>query len=230
MPPHEVGDVYYSLGWDLKLRERYPEAEGAYGQALQIYKKDAEAKCDQSAVYGELAAVKDHGGDPQGSLALYQQAYDGLKGCEGPDSRGALEQRDRMAGALVKIGRGAEAVPIIEGVMPAWRKVAGSSADLAEPLEVLAKAYLATGSFAQAEATATELFTVEDGKVAATDRRLGEAQLLWARALVGQQSYAESLQHVEKAAKLLVGGTSPDAALADAKAKQVLAEVQGHLR
>ncbi len=230
LPPHEVGDVFYSLGWDLKLRQDYAAAEAAYTQALQIYKNDAAAACDLSAVYGELAALTDRSGDPAGSLELYGQAYDGLKACEGPESRGALEQQARMTEALVKVGRAADALTMIEGAMPAWRKLAGKSADMAEPLEALAKAYLANGKFDQAETTAKEIFSMLDGKVAPADRRLGEAQLLWARALLGHKSYAEALPHAQKAAKVLAGGTSPDAVLADAKAVQVLAEVQGHLR
>jgi eukaryotic-like serine/threonine-protein kinase len=89
LPPHEVGDVLYTLGWDLKNRDRYTESEAAYNRALAVYRKDAEAKCDQSAVYGELAAVKDLGGDPKGSLPLYQQAYEGVRGSREPLGAGA---------------------------------------------------------------------------------------------------------------------------------------------
>jgi len=229
VPPHEVGDVLYALGWDLKQREQYAESEATYSKALQIYMQDAEAKCDQSAVYGELAQVKDMGGDPQASLPIYRQAYDGLKACEGPESRAVLEQQDRMAGALIELGRAKEALPMLESILPAWRKVAGSSPDLAEPLYFLTWAQIETGQFAQAEGSAKELFDVQDGKVASTDRRIGEAQLLWARALVGEHRDAEALPHAEMAAKLLVQGSSATSQQKDAQAQKLLRELQSRL-
>jgi tetratricopeptide (TPR) repeat protein len=226
LPPHEVGDVLYSLGWDLKIRERYAESEAVYNRALAVYMKDPQAKCDQSAVYGELAAVKDLGGDPQGSLPLYRQAYDGVKACEGADSRAALEQQDRMAGAMIKVGRAKEALPMLESILPAWRKLAGTSPDMAEPLSYLTRAYVALGRYAEAEESAKEFFEVQDGKVAPSDRRIGEAQLLWARALIGEHREAEALPHAQAAGKLLVNGTSADAKQWDAQAQTVLQEAQ----
>jgi serine/threonine-protein kinase len=229
LPPHEVGDVFYSLGWDLKMRERYAEAEAAYNQSLSVYMKDTQAKCDLSAVYGELASVKDRSGDPLASLPLYTQAYDGLKACEGAESRGALEQRDRMAGALIKVGRAAEGLSMIEDAMPGWRKIAGSSPDLAEPLVVLSRAYIETGKFAEAEKAAKELFDVQDGKVSPTDARVGEAQLLWAQALTKQLRYADAMAHAELAVKLLETGRSPHARQMQSQAQEVLSDARRHL-
>jgi serine/threonine protein kinase len=230
MPPHEVGDVFYSLGWDLKGRERFAEAETAYNQALQVYMKDAQAKCDQSAVYGELASVKDRSGAPQASLPLYQRAWDGLKACSGPDSRGALEQQDRFAGALLELNRAKEALPLIESSLPAWRKVAGASPDLAEPLAVLTRAYLATQQPVKAQASAEEFFSVLHGKVPADDRRLGESQLDWAQSLLAQNQPREALPHAEAAAKLLTNGKSPQATQLDQDARKSLATAQSQLK
>jgi serine/threonine protein kinase len=229
LPPHEVGDVLYTLGWDLKMREQYAESEAVYTKALAIYSQDAQAKCDQSAVYGELAQVKDKGGDPQGSLPIYKRAFDGLKDCEGPESRAALEQEDRMAGALIELGRAREALPMLEGILPAWRKIAGSSPDLAEPLYFLAWAQVETGQFEQGEASARELFSVQDGRVASTDRRIGEAQLLWARALVGEHRDAEALPHAQMAAKLLAKGISSNSQRRDAQAQSLLQDLASRL-
>jgi len=86
------------------------------------------------------------------------------------------------------------------------------------------------GQFAEAEATARELFSVQDGKVASTDRRIGEAQLLWARALVGEHRDTEALPHAEMAAKLLVGGVSAHSQQQDAQAQNVLRDLQTRLR
>jgi serine/threonine-protein kinase len=229
LPSHEVGDVFYTLGWDLKNRERYGEAESAYNRALSVYLRDDEAKCDQSSTYGELAAVKDLGGDPRGSLPLYQQAYEGVKACEGADSRAALEQQDRMAGAMIKVGRAKEALPLLESILPAWRKLAGTGPDMAEPLSYLTRAYVALGKFADAEKSAMEFFEVQDGKVAPTDRRIGEAQLLWARALMGEHRDAEALPHAQAAVTLLHGGSSNDAKQMDMQAAALLAELRALL-
>jgi eukaryotic-like serine/threonine-protein kinase len=226
LPSHEIGDVYYSLGWDQRLRENYAEAEAAYTQSMQIYMRDAAAKCDLSAVYGELASLKHRRGDPQGSLPLYQQAYDGLTSCEGPESRGALEQQARMGGALIEIGRAKQALPMLEASMPAWRKVAGSSPDLAEPLLVLARAYVNTGNFDAAERTAKEALEVQAGKVAANDRRIGIGQWLWAEALSGQNRFPEALPHAEIAARILTNGVAADARAIDARAQKTLANVR----
>ena len=57
--------------------------------------------------------------------------------------------------------------------MPAWRKSAGESPDLANPLNFLAMAYLATGNYAQAEKTAEESVHVLAGKVGPEDHRTG---------------------------------------------------------
>jgi tetratricopeptide (TPR) repeat protein len=230
LPPHEFGDLLYTLGYAFKLRERYAESEASYDKALAVYMQDAHAKCDQSAVYGELAQVKDLGGSPQASLPIFRQAYEGIKACEGPESRAALEQQDRMAGALIELGRAKEALPTLEAILPGWRKIAGSSPDLAEPLYFLAWAQVEAGQFAEAEATARELFSVQDGKVASTDRRIGEAQLLWARALVGEHRDTEALPHAEMAAKLLVGGVSAHSQQQDAQAQNVLRDLQTRLR
>jgi serine/threonine-protein kinase len=225
LPRHETADVLYALGWDLKERERFEEAEPVFKEVLAIYSQDSQAKCDQSATYGELAFVTEGRGDVQGSLPMYQRAYEGLKECAGADSRGTLEQQDRMAGALIELGRAAEAVPLVEQSLPGWRRIAGGTPDLAEPLYVLARAYVETGRFADAEKVAEELYSVQHGKVADTDRRIGMAQLMWARALAGEQRADDALAHAQAAARLLTQGTSLEAKRVDAEAQKVLAEV-----
>lgn len=229
LPPRETADVLYSLGWDLKQRERFDEAEPIYQQALQIYMQDPQAQCDQSAVYGELAFLTDARGDIEQSLPMYQKAYDGEKACSGAESRATLEQWDRMAGALTKLGRAHQSLPMLEQAMPAWRKVAGSSPDLAEPLYFLARAQVETGHFQEAEKTAIELFQVQDGKVSKTDRHIGAAHLLWARALAGEHRDQEALPHAEIATKLLHDGASHDAKQMDAEARRTLRELRSKL-
>ena len=61
---------------------------------------------------------------------------------------------------------------MIETAMPAWRKMLGSSPDLAEPLYFLSKAYVETGRFQDGEKAAQELVAVQEGKVAPTDQTI----------------------------------------------------------
>jgi tetratricopeptide (TPR) repeat protein len=126
----------------------------------------------------------------------------------------------------MKLGRAKEALPMMETAIPIWRKLDGGSPDFAEPLYFLSKAYVMTGHFEEAEKGAKEMMAVQEGKVAATDRRFGATHMIWAEALAGQHKYAEALPHAQMADKLLVNAISPGAKLMSAEAHQVLVDVQ----
>ncbi|MGB7546475.1 MAG: protein kinase [Terracidiphilus sp.] len=229
LSPRETADALYMLGEDLELRGRLDEAERALDQALQVYGQDPLALCDQSAVYGDLAYVTEMRGKVLASLPLYQRAYDGYAKCSGAGSRGALTQQEYLAGALMKLGRAREALPMMEASMPTWRKMLGSSPDLAEPLYFLCKAYIDTGHFQDGEKVAGELVAVQAGRVAPTDRRFGASHLLWAQALAGQHRDQEALPHAEIADRLLANAVSPGAKLMGAEAHQLLVNIQSRL-
>jgi len=230
LSPRETADALYTLGEDLELRGRLDEAERAFNEALQVYNQDPAALCEQSEVFGDLAYVTEQRGDVPASIPVYQRAYDGYTKCSGAESRGALTEQEYMAGALMKLGRAKEALPMMEAAMPAWRKMLGYSPDLSEPLYFLSKAYVETGHFEQGEKVAVELVAVQEGKVAPTDRRFGASHLLWAQALVGQHRDREALPHAEIADQLLaMGAVSPGGKLMGAEAHQVLVEIQSRL-
>jgi serine/threonine-protein kinase len=230
LSPRETADALYTLGEDLELRGRLDEAERAFNEALQVYSQDPAALCEQSEVFGDLAYVTEQRGDVPASIPVYQRAYDGYTKCSGAESRGALTEQEYMAGALMKLGRAKEALPMMEAAMPAWRKMLGYSPDLSEPLYFLSKAYVETGHFEQGEKVAVELVAVQEGKVAPTDRRFGASHLLWAQALVGQHRDREALPHAEIADQLLaMGAVSPGGKLMGAEAHQVLVEIQSRL-
>ena len=227
LPPHEAADALYSLGSDLELRGQLDQAEPLYQQALQIYNQDPSELCDQSQVYGDMAYLHEMKGDIKGSLPLYQRSYDGYIACSGSESRGALTAVDYLAGSLIKLGRAQEAVPLLEKALPPWRKIAGSSPDLAEVLFFLAEAYVDTGRYANGEKTAQELIAVQEGKVAPTDRRIGASQLILARALTGENRTREALPHAQIADKLLtVNAVSAGAKAMSAQAHQLLTDLQ----
>ena len=230
LSPHETADALYNLGSDLELRGSLDEAEQVFLQASQIYSQDPSALCDQSEVFGDIAYINDMRGNIPASLPLYQRAYDGYKQCSGPESRGALTEQEYLAGALIKLGRPQEALPMMEAAMPIWRKMIGNSPDLAEPLNFLALADVETGHDAEGEKAAQEMVEVQTGKVEASDRRFGASHMLWARALAGQGKYREALTHAEIADRLLAqGAVSAGAKKAGADAHNELLAIQSKL-
>ena len=79
----------------------------------------------------------------------------------------------------------------------------------------------------EALACAQEMQTVQQGKIAPTDRRMGGVHLIWAEALAGQHKYAEALPHAEQAEKLLTANAvSPGAKAMGAEAHQLLLDVR----
>jgi len=230
LSPHETADALYNLGSDLELRGSLDEAEQVFRQALQVYGEDPSVLCEQSEVFGDLAYISDMRGNIPASLPLYQSAYDGYKQCSGPDSRGTLTEEEYLAGALIKLGRAREAYPMMVASMPKWRKMLGSSPDLAEPLNFMALADVETGHFMEGEKAAQEMVEVQTGKVEASDRRFGASHLLWARALAGQGRYREALPHAELADTLLNrGAVSAGAKKAGSDAHSELLEIQSKL-
>jgi serine/threonine protein kinase/tetratricopeptide (TPR) repeat protein len=231
LPERETAAALTALGDDLELRGRLDEAEKPYREALAVYEKDPLALCDRSEAYNDLGSIVEMRGDPQGSLPLYQQAYDGYKQCTGADSRGALSSQEYIASVLMKLGRAKEALPIMQATLPAWRKLDGKSADFSEPLWYYARANLATGNFAEAEKAAIELDAVQNGKIAPTDRRMGASHMLMAEALAGEHHYAEALPHAVIADRLLyTTGVSPGAKLMGNEAHKTLIDIQAKVQ
>jgi serine/threonine-protein kinase len=230
LPPHETADALSDLASDLQVRGNLREAEQVFRQALQLYGEDPAALCDQSEVYGDLAYITQMSGDVAASIPIFERAYDGYKRCSGPESRGALSEQEFLAGALIKLGRAQEALPMMETAMPVWRKILGTGPDLSEPLNFLSLAEIATGHYTQGEEHAREMVEVQTGKVAPTDRRFGASHLLWARALAGQHRYQAALPHAEIADKLLAqNAVSVGAKQTSAEAHQLLLDIQSKL-
>ena len=230
LPERETAYAIYMLASDFEERGRLDEAEQLIHEAIAIYGREPYAICDQSEMYADLAYISGARGDVEASLPLYQKAYEGYKACSGPDNKGTLVVEDYMAGAMIKLGRAKEAVAMLEASMPAWRKVAGSSPDLANPLHYLAVGYVDTGQYAQAEKTAEELVKVQEGKVAPDDHRMGSSQLVWARALAGEHRYQEALPHAEIADRVLAQTVlSPSQKQTSSDAHVVLLDIQSKL-
>ena len=230
LPERETAYAIYMLASDFEVRGQLDDAERLINEAIAIYGREPYAMCDQSEMYADLGYIRAARGEFEASIPLYQKAYDGYRRCSGPENRGTLVVGDYMAGAMLRAGKTKEAITLLESSMPAWRKVAGSSPDLSNPLHFLANAYVDTGQYAEAEKTAEELVKVQEGKVAADDHRMGSSHLVWARALVGERRYQEALPHAEIADRVL-GQTliSPTQKQASAQAHQVLLDIRSKL-
>jgi serine/threonine-protein kinase len=197
------------LASDLVLRGLVVEAKPIFQQLLALYVPDPLAVCDRSGVYGWLAWIDDATGDLPSSLAQFRKAYDGYVACAGPDSRGALEELPYWADALIKSGRAAEALAMLEPALPTWRRIAGH-ADQSDMLYFLTRAYLATGRNTEAAAYATELLALLDGNLAPDSRDIGAAHMVLGEALAAQGRYREATPHAREAVRLLVASAVSD--------------------
>jgi serine/threonine-protein kinase len=204
LAPRDVELALYYLGMDLQLRGLSADANPIFERLLTLYGDDPLALCDRSAVYGWIAWIDATHGDPAESLAVYKKAYDGFIACAGPDSPGALDQLPYWADALTRLSRATEAVQLLESAMPTWRRVVGGSSDNSDMLYFLARAYIATGRYRDAESTARELLALLTGRVADQERSLGTAHLVLAEALAGQHRDREALPHADTAVAILI--------------------------
>jgi len=193
----------YYLAMDLQLGGLGVDAKPIFERLLTLYADDPLALCDRSAVYGWIAWIDDRNGDSAGSLAIYKKAYDGFIECEGPDSPDALDELPSWADALMHLSRANEAVQLLENAMPTWRRVVGGSTDNSDMLYSLARAYVATARYRDAETAAQELLVLLTGKVSPKDRSLGTAHLVLAEALAAQHRDREALPHADAAVTIM---------------------------
>jgi len=204
LPARETSLALYTLASDLYMRGRALEAKPIFNELLPLYEGDPLALCSRSEIYGWLAWIANTTGSAPESLPLFRQSYEGYVACAGADSRGALDELPYWAEALMRSGRAAEAVSMLETALPTWRRVVGDSSDESEMLYFLARGYIATGRFTDAERTANELLGKITGRLAPDGRVIGTAQLVLGQALAGQGRYLEALPHAKLAVDLLV--------------------------
>ena len=204
LAPRDAARALYYLGSDLYLRGASLEAKPIFEKLLPLYRGDPLALCDRSEIYGWLAWIDNTTGSIGASLPLFRRAYDGYVRCSGADSRGALDQLPYWADALIRSGRAADAVRMLEAALPTWRRVIGGGSDQAEMLYYLARGYIATHRYVEAEGLANELLHRLEGRLAPDDRTIGLAQLALGEALAGEHRYADAAPHAEAAVRLLV--------------------------
>jgi serine/threonine protein kinase len=213
LPVQETALALSYLGADLDERGLKAEAKAVFEQLLVIYGADPLTLCERSEAYGQIAWIDDGLGQVATSLPLYQKAYDGYVACAGPQSAGALDLLPYWGGALIKSGRPAEAVTMLEQALPAWRRVNGTNPESSGMLYFLARGYIAIGKYPEGEKIAGELLTLVSGKATADQRSIGMAHLATAEALAGQRRYAEAKPHAALAQQILRKDAHSDYAL-----------------
>jgi serine/threonine-protein kinase len=204
LPARETSLALYSLASDLYMRGQTLEAKPIFEQLLLLYEGDPLALCSRSEIYGWLAWISNTTGNAPGSLPLFRKSYEGYVACSGANSRGALDELPYWGDALIRSGRAAEAVSMLENALPTWHRVVGESTDQSEMLYFLARGYIATARFMDAERTANELLGKITGKLAPDSRTIGTAHLVLGEALAAQQRYRDALPHAKIAVELLV--------------------------
>ncbi len=203
LPASETALAMNYLGTDLAQRGLLQEAKVQFEQLLTFYGADPLMLCERSDVYAWLAWLDDAQGEIAESLPVFRQAYEGYVSCAGPESAGALDQLPYWADALIKSGRGAEAVAMLERALPAWRRRSGSNPSAAGMLYFLARGHIATGNYVAAEGYANEALTLLSANVAPEHRSLGMAHLVLGEALAGEGRMAEAREHARIALPIL---------------------------
>jgi len=133
------------------------------------------------------------------------------------------------ANSLVKAGRAAEALPLLEGAMPVWRsKIKESSPYTTELLQPLGRAYVETGNYARAEQVAHEMQgALEQAKFAPAHKYWGYAHFMLAQALAGQGRVSEALPEAQAAfGNLSAFATTPSGILNSERARALLEDLR----
>ena len=229
LPQRETAYATYQLAEDYEARGRLDDAATLIQQDIDIYNGEPYAICDQSQMYEDLAYLNVSRDQVGAAIPLFQQAYDGLKACSGPEKKNTLMVQALLAGAMTKVGQSKEAIPILESSLPAWRKISANSPDMFPPLYYLSRAYSDVGRFQEGEAMARELLGILEGKVSPKDRRIGATSMAWAIALAGEHRYQDALPHAQLAATLTANGPTPYTRRMGAEAQKVLADIQANM-
>lgn len=207
LPPREVADTYYNLALAYRFRGRYEDSETAYRHALQTYDQDPQAHCDRADVRLGIASDEENLGNDAESLLEYNTAWAESKQCSGENSRNSLRDETSVAEGLLRAGRSADALLLMQQVLPALRSLGTDRPYLARPTRLLGQAYVDRRAFAAAD-TLFRAFAVRGGGAAeeTKDPELGLLELIWARASQGRGDRVDALAHARNAQRLLPAG------------------------
>jgi serine/threonine-protein kinase len=233
LPLHEKAEAIHELGSNLEFRGHLDEAKPLLDEALELLNQDPASVCDKAEIYGELAYLNEARLDFYDALPLYQRAYNGYSTCSGADGREAISMLAWEAAALTGLGRAPEAVRLLEQARPAWEKLPDRYCRWGMFASSLARAYIATGRYKEAEGLISQLATTCE-KVTAP-MLMGFVEYIWAESLAGQQRYQEASLHAEYARKFW--STIPASVTLNSEGykrvadlNRLLADIRAHLR
>ncbi len=146
---HNLASVLWTAG-------RRPAARAHAERELAIVLAEhGELHPDVASALGNLARFDAEQGDHAAALAGFSRAYDIVRNSLGPDSVAAAHHHGNVAIELILLGRAAEAIPIIEGVIATRRGVLGDEHRIVGEAYIdLARALVVEGRFDDAIAPA----------------------------------------------------------------------------
>jgi tetratricopeptide (TPR) repeat protein len=229
LPLHEKADAIHLLASNLEFRGQLDQAKPLFDEALALLNQDPASVCDKAEISGELAFLSQSKLDYQGALGLYQRAYDGYSACSGADGRESLSMLSYLTSTLTELGRAPEAVQLMERSKPAWEKLPDPFGRWGVFPTALARAYIATGRYTDAEGLIGQL--AEAHKKLSAPILMAYFDYLWAEALAGEHRYDEALPHAEYAVKVADSlppsfFVSPEGHQRIAKSKRLLSDIR----
>ncbi|HUK31797.1 MAG TPA: serine/threonine-protein kinase, partial [Candidatus Acidoferrum sp.] len=200
LPPHEVGLGLYYYGFGLMNRGKLDDAAEKYNEALRAYSRDPVEVCDEINVYAALAFVSQMRGNAPEAASYDKRAYDDSVRCRGPEDQETLRLQTYWANTLIDENKADEALPVLEGSLPLWRKTfTNKSSYPYDEYYALARAYIKVGRYKDAEAFGREALALMEPQRPATDWTIGTSHSLIGQALAGEGRYTEAVHELELA-------------------------------
>ncbi len=234
LPVLDYADTIQAFALVMTTRHRWDDAEASYRQALQLYSLDPAYACAAAGVEGQLGYIDHWRGRFTESLTHHEHALAVVKKCFGEDSADARYQERYVGQDLIWLGRGREAVDILERTLSSERKEVGTSSGpyIARALYLLANAYVMTGRPAEAAKLVEEEMRIAQGKLDPASRGYAAIYLVYAQALAGEGRAQEALPYAALADKTLYseqpGESYPDR-VQSSQAHQLYRDLQARL-
>lgn len=203
LPRNDQDLALHDYASDANMQGHVATATRIFSLLRRRYRGDPLALCDRANVDGWLAWIDNQNGRVTESLPLFREAYDGYVQCQGPASAEALNEVPYWGDALVRAGRAVDAVNLLEGALPTWRRALGDKSDQVEILYYLSRAYSAVGRYRDAQPLAEEFLRSLRSRLAPGSRMFGLGQMALAEALVGEKCYAAARPHAVEAVRIL---------------------------
>ncbi|NNM62472.1 MAG: serine/threonine protein kinase [Steroidobacteraceae bacterium] len=203
LPRNDQDLALHDYASDASMQGHVVTATRIFSLLRERYRGDPLALCDRANVDGWLAWIDNQSGHITESLPLFREAYDGYVQCQGPASAQALNEVPYWGDALIRAGRAADAVKLLEGTLPTWRRALGDKSDQVEILYYLSRAYSAVGRYRDAQPLAEEFLKSLRSRLAPGSRMFGLGQMALAEALVGEKCYAAARPYAVRAVRIL---------------------------